>query len=336
MSHGGDIYRNTVHTDLSVNLNPEGTPAPLTEAAGEGIRLASVYPDTEQEAVRSAIAAADGVNMECVFAGNGASELILASVRAVNPKTALLIEPCFSGYRRALESLPSCEIREMFLREEEDFMLTDEIIKFMSGGADMVFITDPWNPTGRRIGGRLLMRILEEALRKHIYVLLDQSFYLLSEGIKGDPDPESSDLIDRYDNLIIIRSYTKLFSLPGIRMGYVLSCAENVNAIRRQLPEWNLSSVSASVMKAGAEYLMKMRDDGIMFPDTAMIAGRRAALADGLRAGGYRVYPSDTVYLLFRAEEDLGERLLEKGILIRDCSDYRGLGKGFFRVAVKR
>ncbi|MDO5702146.1 MAG: aminotransferase class I/II-fold pyridoxal phosphate-dependent enzyme, partial [Lachnospiraceae bacterium] len=192
MSHGGDIYRNSVHTDLSVNLNPYGTPDLMLDAAAEGIRLAAAYPDSEQEEVRSAIAAADGVAAECVFAGNGASELILASVRAVAPKTALLIEPCFSGYRHALKSLRGCEIREMYLREEEDFRLGDGVIGCMDEGVDMVFITDPWNPTGQPVGGELLLKILAEAQRRHIYVLLDQSFYLMSGVLRGDPVPESS------------------------------------------------------------------------------------------------------------------------------------------------
>ncbi|MDO5702147.1 MAG: hypothetical protein Q4G47_02185 [Lachnospiraceae bacterium] len=118
-------------------------------------------------------------------------------------------------------------------------------------------------------------------------------------------------------------------------MGYEQTDADNIKKIRQQLPEWNLSAVSGAVMEAGASFLMKMRAGGRPFPDMDAIDAEREYLAGELRLRGCRVYPSNTVYLLFKAEEDLYERLLEKGILIRDCSDFRGLSRGFFRVAVK-
>ena len=356
MRHGGDIYRNKVYLDFSVNLNPKEVPETVLRAVRTGIREAGVYPDPEEERVREAIAAADGVGAECIFAGNGASEMILAAVRAFPPRRALLFEPCFSGYRNAMESVGGCEIREEYLRDktlwdaggrsgatdgnainpafpdEDDFALTEDILR-LAGDTDMLFLTDPWNPTGRNIDPGLLERILETASRKNIKVLLDQSFFLLSRSGREWDVSRDREWIRKFRNLIIIRSYTKLFSLPGIRMGYAVSAPENILKIRRQLPEWNLSSVSGRAMEACAVLIAGGVHE--IF-DYAMMEEERAYLVRGLKDLGCRVYPSDTIYLMFCSVRGLYEKLLERGIMIRDCSGFPGLGEGFYRIAVRK
>ncbi|MBQ6385307.1 MAG: aminotransferase class I/II-fold pyridoxal phosphate-dependent enzyme [Lachnospiraceae bacterium] len=342
MRHGGDIYRNRVELDFSVNLNPKPVPASVLSALQEGMRQAGAYPDPEQERVREALALADGAERECVFAGNGASELLMASVRAFHPRAALLFEPCYSGYRYALSSLPDCEIREAYLAEDSGFAPTEDLL-FTKAGEDwpeggMLFLTDPWNPSGINLDDALLCRILELAAFRGITVILDQSFYTLSEkcgrsrGEKPGFSDRAGELTGRFGNLVILRSYTKLFSLPGIRMGYVISCGENIRRIRRQLPEWNLSSAAACAMEACAELT---RRSGYEVFDAAEIREEREYLTRELTDLGFRVYGSDTVFLLFRAEPDLGSRLLSRGILIRDCAAWPGLGRGYYRIAVK-
>ena len=348
MTHGGDIYRNKVHLDYSVNLNPEPVPESVICALSRGIREAGAYPDPDEERVRGAVARADGVDAANVFAGNGASEILLAIVRAFSPASALLIEPCYSGYRYALDSLGSCRIREACLREEDGFAVTEEILPAIDGGADILFLTDPWNPTGRNIAPRLLEEILERAEQNAAAVVLDQSFYMLSDApaAQSEPGLESigvsaehrtgkdslRSLIKTYKNLIVVRSYTKLFSLPGIRMGYVVSSADNVKKIRRQLPEWNLSSTAGCAMEACAEILS---GGARKICDYTMIARERAYLSAELTKMGCKVYGSDTIYILFRSDQPVYDKLLDRGILIRDCSNYRGLGRGYYRIAVR-
>lgn len=352
MAHGGDIYRNKVEMDFSVNLNPVPVPEALSEALRRGIREAGFYPDPEQEDVRNALARLEGVGKDCVFAGNGASSLILAAVRAVSPGRALLIEPGFSGYRHALRSLRSCEIREYFLKEEDGFALTEEALGALEGGVDMVFLSDPWNPTGQNIDEEVLLLFLEAAREKGAAVLLDQSFFLLSrKGAGGTGTPGA--LLAEYGNLIIIRSFTKLFALPGIRMGYCLTAPEMIRKLQSQLPEWELSSPAASCMKAGAEMLA---GDEALAVDYEGLERERTFLASELVKRGLVVYPSDTIYLLVRVPEggagrpgmaqafpsDLFRALLGRGILIRDCGDYPGLERRspdtepfYFRIAVR-
>ena len=334
MGHGGDIYRNRVDLDFSVNLNPAPVPEAVRQAIRAGIRDACAYPDPEQEKVRTAIAKADGVKAENVFAGNGASELILAAVRAVSPKKAVLMEPCYLGYSYALQSLSDCEIIRVQLDRKNGFSLTGKECEDMDLGTGMLFLTDPWNPSGGNIPDTVLLSVLERAEERGNAVLLDQSFLFLSDKGAAYQNPGAAgaaDLIRRFENLMILRSYTKLFSLPGIRMGYILAREDMIGRIRRQLPEWNLSSPSGSAMEACASLL----SEGEEVFDCQKNAEERAYLSDALKKLGCAVYPSDTIYILFEADPDLYHKLLQRGILIRDCSDYNGLGRGYFRVAVK-
>ena len=329
MPHGGDIYRNHVELDYSVNLNPAPPPSEVFAALRDGMGQAQAYPDLRQERVRGAVAAAEGVTEESVAAGNGASEMILAAVRAVSPGRALLAEPCFSGYRYALNSLGGCEILEYRLREEDDFELTADFLPHIMPGIDLLFLTDPWNPTGKNIPGELLREILETAARTKTAVLLDLSFFRLSE--KGRTPLQAAALTKTYENLILVSSFTKLLGLPGIRMGYAVAAPEMARRIRRQLPEWNLSTVSACGMAACAGMLR----EGVLLWDPEETKAEREYLTGELEKLGCRVCRSDTLFLLFHSSADWYGRLLEKGILIRDCSGFPGLSKGYYRIAVK-
>lgn len=329
--HGGDIYNNRVDLDFSVNLNPytnEEIRNSLEKAFKAGLEAGGRYPDIDQTILRKALSEYEGVDSECVFAGSGASQLLPATVAAIGPMCALFIEPSFSGYRHALGAI-SCEIRQHFLREEDGFVLTDGVLKQMTDDVDVLFLTDPNNPTGRNIDEDLLGRILDKASEKHISVVLDESFFTISEGYDHG---RSARFVAKYDNLFIIRSFTKSFALPGIRMGYVLSSPEGIRRIRRHLPEWNLSSLSEAVMEECAGISM---DDRFYEGSGELIGKEREYLVGMLSKLDFTVFDSDTVFLLVKGKEGLYEKLLENGILIRKCDDFEGLDAHFYRIAVK-
>ncbi len=346
MAHGGDIYRNKVNIDFSVNLNPMPVPGSVGEAAIAGLDKASLYPDIKQTRVRNALAAAECVKSECVYAGSGASELIMACVRAVAPKKVLLCEPCYTGYLHALESIGAADlsdpqnfkcrnnidIHEYSLNKTNNFRIGRDILDHMTEDTDLMFLTDPWNPTGVNIEDGLLVDILDKALSCHIHVILDLSFLLMSDKAVGLSPDHTAGLIDRYDNLFIIKSFTKLFSLPGLRMGYVISSSINIQAIICRLPEWNLSSVAAQTMIACADVI---KNTDYVCDTVSLIHRERGYLTGALRQLGYKVYDSDTSFILLETEQYLYNKLLGNGILIRDCSDYRSLGPSFYRIAVR-
>lgn len=335
MRHGGDIYNNSVNIDFSVSLNPYVTDelkAVIGEAAAEGMASAGVYPDSEQRAVRSAIADMENVEPECVYTGSGASELLPAIARMCNPKTALLIEPCYSGYGYALNCIRDCGIKRHLLKEDEGFCLTEDVLAVLTEEIDMVFLADPNNPTGRNIDGSLLEKILDRASELNISVVLDRSFYMLSDAHIKNTDEKISKLISKYKSLYIIKSFTKCFALPGIRMGYVISSADNVFKLIRHLPEWNISSVSNAFMRR----LSGFAKDGKFFKDSMeMIKAERDFLTRELSGIGFEVFRSDANYLLIKSRKNIYEKLLSKKILVRKCDDFHGLDERFYRIAVR-
>lgn len=331
MKHGGDIYNNSVEMDFSVNLNPLGPPAKVTQVLEKAIEKAPFYPDIEQREVRSVIARGEGIDISNVYAGNGASEIIMALVRAVNPGKALLFEPGFSGYEYALNAA-GCHIEHHLLCEKNGFVMKEEDIEALTDDLDIIFICDPGNPVGRNIEDDVIVSILDKTRECGIIVCLDESFFLMSDKSQRGDVLKRSELVERYENLVIIRSLTKILAMPGIRMGYVLSQPENIRRIRAQLPEWNLSVTSEACIRAGAELL---HETDFLQRTIEEIRTGRNYLTQELRNIGFTVFDSDTGFILFKGPEDLYERLLKKQILIRDCSDFKGLNKGFYRIAVK-
>ena len=145
-------------------------------------------------------------------------------------------------------------------------------------------------------------------------------------------ETESSMLpeMEQYDNLIIIRAFTKIFAIPGVRLGYLI-CSNHVlrERIQRQLPEWNLSAFAQA---AGCTCAKQMH---FVKKTAAYVREERKFLTEELKRLKVTVYPGEADFLLIYSEQPLYERLLEKGILIRDCENFRGLKKGFYRIAVK-
>lgn len=331
MNHGGDIYRNKVNMDFSVNLNPMGTPPEVLKAMQQSIGRSNVYPDLYHEELISGFQNLFGIPAETIAFGAGASELILAAVRAINPKTALVFEPTFTGYTHALDAV-NCSIHRVILKESGGFRLTLDQLDAINTRPDIIFICDPANPTGLNVETDVLISILNKAKESGSKVILDQSFYLLSDSSDIYPESEINSLIEKYDNLYIIRSCTKFLAIPGIRAGYLLSSHKNIEAVNRQLPEWNISVVAEEAMKAGIEVL---EDGDFAGASLKLIEEERDFLQRSLMNLGLIIFKSNTCFIMFKGPEGLYEDLLNRGILIRDCSDYPGLFKGFYRIAVK-
>ncbi len=331
MNHGGDIYRNKVDIDFSVTLNPYGMPEKVAKALEYSAERAGQYPDIRQEEVRNAIGYLTGLEKSFIYAGNGASELIQASVRAVIPKKALLLEPGYSGYAHALKGA-GCLIDRHILREDNGFRITEADTEALKKDTDLVILTDPGNPSGKNLDDDILLMILEKAVRSNTTVILDESFYLLSDRAAEGVPLRGRRLLEKYDNLIIIRSLTKLFAVPGIRIGYVLSTPSNIDKIILQLPEWNLSVTGEEAIKAGVKVI---EETDYIKQSIRLIKQERDYLIRELKSMQLTVYDSDTASLLFKGSEDLYEKLLKQRLLIRDCSDFEGLKKGYYRTAVK-
>lgn len=322
--HGGDVYRNHVDMDFSVNINPLGAPECVKEALHRAARLCGQYPDMEAEKLKKAVSASLGVPEEYLLFGNGASELFMAVVHGIKPKKTVIPAPSFYGYEYAAKSVDS-EIVYYEMKQEDNFCVTEDINRCLTEDAVLVFLANPNNPIGNLLERKTAEDLLLHCRDKGIYAVVDECFIefcgsrfsLLSE-------------IEKSEYLILVRSYTKIFAIPGVRIGYLVCKNGPLRAkIAGQLPEWNLSCFAQEAGCICAE------QSAFISETEKYIEKERRFVEKSLRQRGFRVFPSRADFITVYSEIPLYERLLERGILIRDCSNFRGLGKGFYRIAVK-
>jgi len=324
--HGGDVYRHRGVTDFSSNRNPLGTPPGVLRAAEESIRLISQYPDIFCTELRTALAAKEGVSGEEILFGNGAAELLFALVQEARPRKALLAVPAFLEYEQALRSA-GCEIHHYVLKAENGFRLREDFLQELVPGLDMVFLCNPNNPTGLTIPRELLDRILARCEACGILLVLDECFL----DFLDEPEAYSMrERMKRSKSLFLLRAFTKIYAMAGLRLGYAL-CSDRVrlSRIRDCLQPWNVS------LPAQAAGTAALREDGYLAESRRVIREERQYLLRELKKLPLTVYDSEAGYVFFSGREDLGELALAAGFLIRDCSNYPGLTKGYYRIAVR-
>lgn len=327
--HGGDIYRNHVSLDFSVNINPNDLPNSVINAMQEGMGKFQCYPDPLCRKLKDKISKCLDVKTDWILCGNGASELLMSLCHAISPRKALLLAPGFSGYAYALEAV-SCSISYVYTKEEEGFALQEEVLEeIRRHRPDLMMFSNPSNPIGVMREREFIRKILEVCRECSTIIVVDECFMELTDA------PEKNSIIPylkEYPHLIVLRAFTKSFSIPGIRLGYMLCTnAGLTKKIEKQLPEWNVSVMAQEVGYAclsEKEYLRQSRK---------MIGTERDFLSGELKKRGLKVYESKTNFILFICRGvDLYEELLKAGILIRDCANYLGLGRGYYRIAVKK
>lgn len=321
--HGGDIYAHAVRLDFSANLNPFGMPHGVKKALEEALRHSSAYPDPYCRKLKESIAAFEGTEASAVLCGNGAAELIYSFCYALDgEKPALVIEPTFCEYRSAL-SAAKVPAQTYSLRKEDDFRLTNEILKLDFSAYSAVFLCSPNNPTGYTVDKEILTAIAASGVR----VLLDVSFLELTPTALCYDIPA---LLRDFPNVCVLRSMTKTFAMAGVRLGYAL-CADSafLEAMAQKAPCWNVSTLaqSAGVAALGEQTWRRK--------SVADIQKEKEALFSSLQSLGLKVFPGEANFLLFYHEQPLARKLAERGILVRDCANYPGLGEGYVRIAVR-
>lgn len=332
--HGGNIYGNEIEYDFSVNLNPLGPPKSVQDALVAALNHVEEYPDPEYRELRRGLANYWQLAEEQLVLGNGASELIPGIIRTLAPKTCMVTAPCYSGYETALNAAaPSCRIHRIPLRAEDDFILPENICQEIARvKPNLLILTNPNNPNGKRISANRLREIVDACRTAGTVLLVDECFLVLSGG-----DEDSLIHCIRSESLpaVVLRAFTKTFAIPGVRLGYAVCSAPMAERIQRELPEWNLSVFAQYAGRAALETVAG-GTSGYLAASVEMIAREREFLSEELEKLGFRVFPSDANYILFQSRDwELHQKLLDKGILIRDCRDYHGLTAGFYRTAVR-
>lgn len=339
-THGGDVYRNPIEYDFSINVNPLGMPLASIQAAHEGIVLTGRYPDYRAEQLCHAIAKAKNIPADRIIPGNGAAELLYALGQTISGK-ALTIAPTFTGYAEAVAAgggemcYAGCEdadggVDDMSGQDRMQFdseTIIQRLLAKLDDSIRLVFLCNPNNPTGTLFTREQILRVLAKAEQIQAYVCVDECFLPFLE---EEAEYSMLPYLAEHPRLLVLRAFTKIYCMAGLRLGYlVCGEAELQSKIRAKLQPWNTSipaQMAGIAALSDTEYLAKTREN---------LQEERAYLVPRLRELVAEVYDGYGNFLLFRDEPDLKEQMLDVGVLIRACDDFVGLDDTYFRIGIR-
>ena len=334
--HGSDIEKISEYyhidqnsiTNFAGNVNPLGLSPSVKEAVAAHVDLFSSYPDRDYKSLCNTIAEYCDVPADFILPGNGSSELISLLIETRAPKRTLILGPTYSEYSRELSFSGSTQ-DYYHLQEAEDFELdVEDLCRTLLNGYDFLILCNPNNPTGRTAQPELLREIVRKCTENGVKLVVDECF---NDFLTDAERHTRKDLLESNPGLIILRAYTKMYAVPGVRFGWCMTAdAALIEKLYHAGQPWNVSVIAQACAVAAA-------NEPDWAAETAKrIAEERRFLSDGLAACGLTVFPGEANFLLFRSNDTgLHKKLAEHGIMIRNCDNYRGLSAGYYRVAVK-
>lgn len=317
--------------DFSANLNPLGPPEWLRRVISRHLEALAHYPDPQGQRLLNRLADSLGLGAEQLVLGNGSTELLYAIPRAYRCRRAVITVPSYLDYGRAAR-LAGLEVLTLPLAETNGFSLDFARLAEVLQPGDLVFLGRPNNPTGTSFEGSDLLALT--ATRPEAIFVVDESFFEFVA--------PASELVSREMpvNLLVVRSLTKFYAIPGLRLGFAAGGVAGIAKLRQQVLPWTVNTLALAV----GEALLADREYGER--SRLEVRLRRAELAAGLaKIPGLTLYPGAANYLLLRLEKPgltaagLAERLLTatpgRPIAIRVCDNYPGLDGRYLRVAVR-
>jgi threonine-phosphate decarboxylase len=341
--HGGDVWQAAADLgipvsellDFSANINPRGLPAQAMERLARDAsdpRLLSLYPDPSAARLRNALSNHLAVAPEAITVGPGAEALLAPILRCLGARRVLVPVPAFSEYRRvcaqqAAEYVPFPLDRRDCFRVPVDGLCR----RIEAEQCDVVLLNNPHNPSGAMLEAHEVRRVMDTAASSGATLLLDEAFmdYAPHATLAGEAAARPG--------LIVVRSLTKFYGCPALRVGYAVAHSETTRRIASLLPTWPVTQLALDAL---AEAVTDRE-----YTDTALSenAAERERLSESLGGLGLVVFPSAANYLLLElragmpAASELRARLATRHrILIRNCDSYEGLQVGrYVRVAVR-
>ena len=303
-------YRDIV--DFSANINPLGPSPKAVEAIKQAIDRVRIYPDENSERLVRCLAARLRIPDETILAGNGATELLYFWLRTMRPRTASLVVPTFAEYRKALESVGT------------------EIVTVprprLAGDAGVVIITNPNNPTGSYMPPEE-MRDWISSFQPSTQIFIDEAF------VEFTAQPSIMRHVERFPNLWVLRSMTKFYALPGLRLGYL--AGSGVRKLIEKREPWQVNALAEAAGIASLED--RSHEEATM----QLIQRERIWLWKELQTvPAIRAFPTAANFFLARCErEETLDRLIhglaQERVLIRDCRTVEGLDGPYFRFAIR-
>ena len=315
--------------DFSASINPLGPPQGVRGAVTSAFDRLVHYPDSTAAELRDALARRHGLLPGTICVANGSTELIYLVPRLAGGARGLVVAPPFSEYAKSL-SRAGLEVDYLDLSPADGFALSlDFLDRRLAQGYDLLFLANPGNPTGALIPRDVVAEILRLCRSRGTFLVLDEAFIDFCEEESATP------LVAQGDGAVVLRSMTKFYAIPGLRLGYAVGSEEVIARLSFLREPWSVNTL------AQAAGLACLADTDYPARTRALVERERARLSAGIGAlPRLAAYPSAANYLLVRIDagptaRELAGRLLVERVLIRDCSSFRGLSERFFRVAVR-
>jgi len=312
--------------DFSASINPLGVPPEVMQALSDALGRISDYPEAEAASLRTALAEYHRLPTSRLLPGSGSTELIYLLPRVLRPRRALLLRPCFGEYAPALQQA-GCLIDYCDLDPDDDFAFAPEaILAARRAETDLVVLANPGNPSGVAIPPAKLLEVADQL--GDCRLLVDEAF------VDFCPAHSLLPQLAGRNNLLLLRSLTKFYAIPGLRAGYLAADPADIALLAAAREPWTLSCLAIAAARA----CLTARDFQALTLQT--IPRLRRELQQGLEALGWQVYPGAANYLLCRLPTpgprapELVELLRPQGLLLRSCVDFPPLDETFLRVAV--
>jgi threonine-phosphate decarboxylase len=319
--------------DFSVSINPLPPNDSVIDTLCELVRARKIltsYPDSEYRDLREAIAVYAGVDANTIVVGNGVMSLLAAALRALRISRCLILLPGFGQYRQVLAA-SGADASALTLRAEEEFTVDREsVLAYLkSTSAQALLFANPHSPSGRLMLATELTEHQRAASDLGVTTIVDEAF------IDYAPEESLTQAVANSHNLIVLRSLTKFFAIPGLRVGYAVVHPEVRATLEPCMPAWSVSSIAAEAAR------LALSDRTLITAARVTNAVERNWLANQLQELGLRVFPSEANYLLLRINEDLNgyevwlRLIVQHQVVIRACSNFEGLDEHYFRVGVR-
>lgn len=354
--HGEDICRLAEELkiqerkiiDFSTSVNPLGVSKKVKAEIRKHLKYLHNYPDSEAIRLKKRLAQYHGIAPEMILCGNGSTELIYLIARTLKPKKVLIPAPTFSEYERATIIAQSLEhgaqIKYFVLKKENNWSINpDEFITFMKG-CDMAFLCNPNNPTGRLLKKDSVLKIAGAAKDLKCYLIVDEAFIDFCQGTVPDLPPSQRQgaesglslisVIKEVENnpyLIVLRSMSLFYALPGLRLGYGVFPRHLIERLKENKEPWTVNSLAQRAA------VVALKDKVYREGTFRLMKEEKKFLEKSFKKIGIEFFHTDANFYLIKINNayEICQHLKKKGILVRDCSNLRGLDNTYIQVAIK-